>query len=165
MEVEERPVTRDFRIRDGKLPQWEVPGRLYFITASTHESFTQNLTREDLAGAVCSCIEHDDAIRYSLRAYVVMPNHVHVLLLPMLRDGGFVPLSEILQSLKGASAHKVNALLGRSGPVWLRDTHTRAVRSERERKSKWRYIMRNPVRAGLCVGSEDWHWLWPRPEQ
>ncbi len=158
-------VTRDFNIRNRRgMPQWEKPGSVYFITASVCDGFGHDLTQEGAARAVCSCIHHDDGIRYALKAYVVMPDHTHVMLLPMMRDGGFVPLSEILQSLKGASAHKVNRVLGRNGSVWLPRTHTRAVRNRREYNSKWWYIRRNPVRAGLVEDPEDWPWVWPQPE-
>ena len=158
-------VARRFQIRNNSgIPQWEDPGSVYFITCSTHEDFPYALTGAQLGSAICGCIKHDDGIRYELEAYVLMPDHMHLLLLALPRDDGFVPLSEILQSLKGASSHKVNKALARRGPVWLPRTHTRAVRSEAEHRAKWWYIRRNPVRAGLCETPEKWPWLWPQPD-
>jgi REP element-mobilizing transposase RayT len=158
-------VTRGFKIsnRSG-IPQWEDPGSVYFITCSVHEDFHHDLTKANLGSVVSGCLQHDHGVRYELETYVVMPTHFHVLLLPLVRDNGFVPLSEIMQSLKGASSHAINKMLERRGSVWLPRSHTRLVRSEREHTNKWWYIRRNPVRAGLVDVPEKWPWLWPQPD-
>ena len=85
-----------------------------------------------------------------LRAWVVMPNHVHVLLLPRKR------LIRVLQAIKSASARRANQVLGRTGqPFWQEESFDRG-REEEERIA--RYIDRNPVRAGLARAVGEWPW-------
>ena len=64
---------------------------------------------------------------YKLRAFCIMANHVHVLLLPS------VPPSRLLKSLKGFTAREANRLLGRTGePFWQRESYDRWVRNADE---------------------------------
>ncbi len=140
------------------------PGKLYFVTTSTDPAFGSRLCLRNAARFVYDCLLHDDGKRYALSTFVVMPNHFHVILLPMPRGNGFVPLSEIMQTIKSVSAHRINKLFGRRGSVWLEESFDRSVRNKAEYHSKWWYIRRNPVRAGLVDDPEDWPWLWPQPE-
>jgi REP element-mobilizing transposase RayT len=100
-----------------------------------------------------------------LFAAVVMPDHVH-LLLKALRDENSwpFPLVEIMQSLKGTTAHRINKLLHRSGPVWEEESFDHVLRSDESLKQKGEYIRQNPVRAGLVQKSEDYRWLWVNPK-
>jgi REP element-mobilizing transposase RayT len=88
-----------------------------------------------------------------LHAYVVMANHVHLLMTP--RDS----IARITKSIKGYSARKANTILKREGaPFWQDESFDHWVRSER---SFWRikdYIERNPVKAGLAAKPGDWPW-------
>jgi putative transposase len=90
---------------------------------------------------------------YELFAWVIMANHVHVLLRPS------APLGKILMNIKSASAREANALLGRQGQhFWQDESYDHWVRSDRERSSIIRYIHLNPVKAGLVAEPEDWLW-------
>lgn len=90
---------------------------------------------------------------YELQAWVVMPNHVHVLLLP------HTALREITQWIKGRTAHEANRLLGRTGqPFWQHESYDHWVRNENEFNRIVRYIEANPVSAGLSRNPEDWPW-------
>jgi len=90
---------------------------------------------------------------YDLHAYVVMPNHVHVLLDPWL------PLSRITGGIKGVSARDANAALGRIGkPFWQDESFDHWMRSEIEFHRIRSYIERNPVAAGLVKKPEEWPW-------
>ena len=91
--------------------------------------------------------------RYDLHAYVVMPNHVHVLLTP------HTPLSKISATLKGVSARDINARLGRAGkPVWQDESFDHWIRNPGEFERIRRYIESNPVTAGLAARPELWPW-------
>ena len=107
----------------------------------------------------------DHGISVDLFAAVVMPDHVH-LLLRALRDEHGWPflLVEIMQSLKGATAHRINKLLHRSGPVWEEESFDHVLRSDESLEKKREYIRQNPVRAGLIQKPEDYRWLWVNPE-
>jgi putative transposase len=90
---------------------------------------------------------------YTLRAWVVMPNHVHVLILPRLA------LSPITHWIKGTTAREANLLLGRTGePFWQHESYDHWVRNEKEFQRVVAYIERNPVSAGLAATPEDWPW-------
>jgi REP-associated tyrosine transposase len=81
---------------------------------------------------------------YDLVAFVVMPNHVHLLIDPK------APVPKITQFVKGVSAIRANELLGRVGPFWQRESFDRWVRSAKERSNIIRYIEFNPERANLA---------------
>jgi len=91
--------------------------------------------------------------RYQLHAYVVMPNHVHILLDP------YVPLAKISGPLKGVAACDINARLGRTGkPLWQDESFDHWIRNSAEFERIRHYIEWNPVRAGLVARPEDWKW-------
>lgn len=91
--------------------------------------------------------------KYDLHAYVVMPNHVHVLLRPN------VPLPKITQGIKGSTARFANQLLGRLGqPFWQDESYDHWVRHERSFSRVIAYIEGNPVSAGLVDQINDWPW-------
>jgi putative DNA methylase len=95
---------------------------------------------------------HFDAVRYRLHAWVVMPNHVHVLVTP-LDDW---TLSVIVHSWKSFTAKKANALLGREGAFWAAEYFDRAIRDDEHYAKAVSYIEGNPVKAGLCRRAEEW---------
>jgi len=113
------------------------------------------LRRVELARIVVGALRYaSDTLRYfDLSAYVIMPNHVHVLLLPLVDAG------RLLHSVKGFSAREANKLLARSGePFWQRESYDHWVRNETEFERIRRYIEENPVRAGLAATAEEYPW-------
>jgi REP element-mobilizing transposase RayT len=90
---------------------------------------------------------------YFLHAWVVMPNHVHLLLTPKMAP------SVALQRLKGVSAREANKLLGLTGqPFWQDESYDHLVRTQREFARIENYILQNPVRAGLATSEEEYPW-------
>jgi putative transposase len=90
---------------------------------------------------------------YELSAWVVMPNHMHLLILPK------VPVPVIMRWLKGSTAHSANRLLGRTGqPFWQDESYDHYARTPAERTRIIGYIERNPVAAGLVDSPELWRW-------
>lgn len=103
--------------------------------------------------------------RIQLHAVIVMPDHVHMLLTPLRDENGWpFPLQDILQCLKGTTAHRINKMLGTSGPVWEEESFDHVLRSEESLKEKCEYIRQNPVRAKLVRRPEEYRWLWLDPE-
>jgi putative transposase len=108
---------------------------------------------------IARCIE-DAMVRgekpleqYILHAYVVMPNHVHLLITPRL------PVSRIMRGIKGVSARDANRILGRGGKVfWQDESYDHWVRDEKEFGKIRFYIEYNPVGAGLVKRPQDWQW-------
>ena len=106
---------------------------------------------------------------YTLWAYVVMANHVHVLLQPRLLtdktedepkdEKDYVKLSKVTQSLKGYTSLEANRMLQRTGKTfWQAETYDHWVRDEAEFQRIVKYIENNPVKAGLVEKPEDWQW-------
>jgi len=90
---------------------------------------------------------------YLLHTWVVMPNHVHLLLTPNIDP------SVILRGLKGASAREANNLLGLTGqPFWQDESYDHLVRGQGEFARIENYILQNPVRAGLARSGEEYPW-------
>ena len=90
---------------------------------------------------------------YRLHAFVVMPNHVHLLATPA------VALPQLTKSLKGATAAWANAMLGLGGgPFWREESYQRAVRYEGEFAEIWDYIESDPVRAGMVREASEYRW-------
>jgi primosomal protein N' (replication factor Y) (superfamily II helicase) len=93
-----------------------------------------------------------------------MPDHVHLLIqpLPIQEAGkeGVHSLSEILHSIKSFSAHEVNKVMKRSGPVWMDESFDRLIRSEADLHKTWDYIWNNPRRIGLVGPMEEYPYLW-----
>jgi len=90
---------------------------------------------------------------YKLRAWVLMVNHVHILIHPQ------ATLARITKAVKNFSAQQANALLGRAGrPFWQHESYDHWVRSPKELEKIVRYIEENPLKAGLVGRVEDWRW-------
>ncbi len=93
---------------------------------------------------VCNALRHFDGERYTLFAFAVMPNHVHVLFSPI----GDFGASGILHSWKSFTAHKVRRAVGDSGSFWQKESWDRLIRDDRHFAKVVRYIARNPRNAG-----------------
>jgi putative transposase len=91
--------------------------------------------------------------RYRLSAFVVMSNHVHILIWPKAR------LARITKSIKGYTARECNKLLERTGEkFWQEESFDHAVRNEEQFYRIKRYIERSPVKAGLVNDAKKWPW-------
>lgn len=91
--------------------------------------------------------------RYELHSYVVMPNHVHLLVTPK------VVARQWLAPLKGFTAHRANEFLGSHGhPFWQDESYDHLVRSEAQFDRIRSYIEENPVKAGLVTEAQQYPW-------
>lgn len=104
-------------------------------------------------------MHHFDGDRYELGAYVVMPNHVHVIVRPMRPE--LHSLDTILGSWKQFASGRINALAGTSGSHWQDEGYDRIVRDPEHLYHVLQYIGRNPRNAGLPRMACP---LWVRPE-
>jgi len=105
-----------------------------------------------VASVVEQALLYFDGERYQLLAWVIMPNHVHVLV--ELKQG--YPLAGIVHSWKSFSAHRANTILGRTGSLWYREYYDRYIRNEEHLERAVLYIHANPVLAGLVARAGDW---------
>jgi putative transposase len=107
------------------------------------------LAEPGIANIVCAAMHHMDNQVYTLDAYCVMPNHVHMVFTPLVKDETVHPLSKILHSLKGFTARKANILLGRRGDFWQHESYDHVVRNSAELARIVEYVRMNPIRVGL----------------
>jgi REP element-mobilizing transposase RayT len=113
---------------------------------------------------VVEALRHFDGTRYELDAFVVMPNHVHVLVTPT--EGGAKPfvsnsLPKILHSWKSFTAHRMVQEHGLAAPFWMDENFDHLVRSEAQWRHFRNYIRENPRKGRLRVGEFTW---WERHE-
>jgi REP-associated tyrosine transposase len=108
-----------------------------------------------IAAVVANALRYGEEGRhfYVLRAWVVMPNHVHLLLQPR------VALPGITRWLKGSTARNANLILRRTGEAfWQDESFDHRVRDEAELERLVRYVEGNPVSAGLVADASEWPW-------
>ncbi len=114
-----------------------------------------HLSRPEIAQVVVDALGYgQDTLRYyTLHAFVVMPNHVHVLLTP------HVAVPKLLRTLKAFTARRANQILGSTGkPFWQDESYDHVVRNEEEWQRIRAYIEQNPVRAKLAPAAEQYRW-------
>ena len=113
------------------------------------------LSQPPIADMVTEAIHYNatELRHYELHSFVVMPNHVHLLISPRIA----VPKST--RSLKGITAKRANQMLGLTGkPFWQEESFDRLVRDETEFEKIRAYIEDNPVRAGLAREGTEFRW-------
>ena len=126
-------------------------GRFDDLLAGTTHGPTW-LRKPEIAAVVAQVLHYPDGKGYHLRCYCIMPNHVH-LVVELPEDAP--PLAKTLQLLKGYSSRQANRILGLSGAFWQAESYDHVVRpGELERII--RYVLDNPVKAGLVDEWEKW---------
>jgi REP element-mobilizing transposase RayT len=98
------------------------------------------LKNKEVRRIVSESILYFDGQRYDLDCFVIMPNHVHLLLRPLAPH----KLSDIIKTMKSFSAREVNKILKREGPLWQRDYYDRLIRSAKQFSWVRSYIEKNP---------------------
>jgi len=116
----------------------------------------------EIGEMVSNALRYFDGERYVLHAFVVMPNHVHVVVTPL----GTHTLSKILQSWKSFTSHEAAKVAQASRlpipagkPFWQRESYDHLVRNEADFERVCQYTVEKPVKAGLCSRPEDWPFL------
>ena len=138
--------------------RYSETGRVYLLTAVLHgrEALLQNFALGRLLVAELRDA-HENGLVHSL-AWVVMPDHLHWLV--QLES---TTLNELMRRVKGRSARRINQRLSRTGPLWQQGFYDRAVRQEEDLRAIARYVIANPVRAGLVKRVADyplWDAVW-----
>ncbi len=114
-----------------------------------------------VASLVADNLHFHNGKRYELVVFCIMPNHVHVVLRPLLKDGeSYYPLAQIMHTMKGYTAGRANRLLGRSGQFWLHESYDHVVRDANELERIVKYVVNNPVKAGLVLEWQQWPWTY-----
>ena len=143
------------------LPHLQRDNKPLFVTFCTHQRWIlPEIARDVVLG---SCLHENDR-KVDMNAIVVMPDHVHLIFTALMNEQAkeAYSLAEIMDAIKGASAHKINRQLGHVGKVWQTESFDRVLRKSEKLDEKIRYILDNPVREGLVSSSCEYRWLWFR---
>jgi REP element-mobilizing transposase RayT len=159
-------IIHNASVHKRKLSQFELR-RLDYLYLMKVERFLDSgaghcwLSNAEIAKTVAGALKFYSDTRYTLHTWCIMPNHVHVLFTPMNLEqtgGEKSLLIPILHSWKSFTAQKSNRVLKRTGKFWQEEYFDTLVRSERQFAFYIRYILLNPVKAGLCNRWRDWSW-------
>jgi REP-associated tyrosine transposase len=134
-------------------PQRQIsPAGTYFITSPTaeHKSFFQVTRNAELLVHVMR--EYESQGKFAIHAYVVMRDHMDVLITPSLETS----LEKCMQFIKGGFSFRLKRELGFIGEVWQRGFTDHRIRDEHDLAIHVNYIVQNPVRRGLCSRPEDY---------
>ncbi len=152
--------------RHNHLPHIDFPDHYQFITFRTHDSVDtlvrrlakQNLPSNQRQLAIDEYLDQStkgaylndnillllydfilskDAELYELIAFCIMPNHVHMLMKPLME------LAKVMHYLKGGSARLINGVMGRKGKLWEKDYYDKLIRDEKHFRVVYRYIKNN----------------------
>lgn len=160
-----------------KLPHISIENHYIFITFRTYDSvdeYVKKLNSSQLNnkqkqykidkyldlsnhgayfyGDITQCMKNillkNNNTLYRLEAFCIMPNHIHLMILPL--DS----LSNIVKYIKGTSANQINKLLNRNGTFWQREYYDKIVRDEMMYEKVLKYILNNPIKANLVDSDE-----------
>jgi len=124
----------------------------------------------EIALIVSNSIKHYDGTVYGLLAYTIMPNHVHQVFhlsedhikeIKKSKDrykNKSYPVTGILESIKKYTARRANEILDRRGGFWERESYDHVVRNNKSLVRIVKYVLNNPVKAGLVELPEEWEW-------
>ena len=152
----DQPVFLTWRLHDSLPPNRAFPaetlnsGQAFAVLDRLLDEASNGsvyLRQPAIASMIVEAINYNANVlgHYRLHAFVVMPNHVHLLATPA------VPLSKLTKSLKGITARRANAMLALTGsPFWQEESYDHLVRDMPEFEKIRNYIEENPVRAGLA---------------
>lgn len=138
------------QLADGEITDTDLRRRTeYYLDQNYGEG---SLSKPAIGNLVQEALLKWDGERYRLIAWVIMPNHVHLLLQPLAG----LTVSKILHSMKSFTSHEANKLLKRTGHFWAKEYYDRYIRDSRHFASTIAYIENNPVKARLCRTPEEW---------
>ncbi|MGH7142961.1 MAG: REP-associated tyrosine transposase [Planctomycetota bacterium] len=153
-------ATVAFLLRDRERLRNEVAFRKKIETYMDAGYGACHLRCPEIAAIVRDSFNYFDGERYVLHAYVIMPNHVHVL----VDVRAPYELSAIVRRWKSGTARSINRHLGRKGPLWKSDYWDRYIRDDAHYMDAVEYILQNPVKAGLVKEPTAWPGTWVRDE-
>ncbi|HEV2615325.1 MAG TPA: transposase [Candidatus Acidoferrales bacterium] len=135
-----------------RLTHRTAPQCTYFVTTKTWQN-REVFRVQETAEVVLDCLlRYRDRASYLLHEFVIMPNHVHILLTP----GDECTLEKAMQLIKGGSSHDIHLKRERKMHIWQPGFHEWTVRNSEDYESKRSYIWQNPVHRELTDKPEEW---------
>ena len=138
----------------GRLQHRTAPGCTYFVTTKTWANRNLFQVAENAELVVEILLRYRAAGAYLLHEFVVMPDHLHLLLTP----GPTTALERAIQLIKGGSSHEIHKRRGHRMEIWQPGFHEQTVRNAEDFRRKAEYIRMNPVEAKLAEMPERWRY-------
>jgi putative transposase len=141
------------------LPHLQRDDKPHFVTFVTKKRSVLPSWARDI---VLNSCQHDHGTKYKLYVAVVMPDHVHLILTPLIDTHllRVVPLPEIMKAIKGSAAHFINRQQKSGGTVWQEESFDRVLRRSEKLDEKIAYILNNPVRWRIVADWREYRWIW-----
>jgi putative transposase len=136
----------------GRLTHRTQSGWTYFVTTKCAQGISTFQVKENADILIAKLLEYRDKEHYLLHEFVVMPNHLHLILTPSQTTS----LEKAIQFIKGGSSHAIHTVRGTRNQIWQSGFHESRVRDLIDYKKKADYIRFNPVAAKLVEKPEDW---------
>jgi putative transposase len=130
-----------------------IPGT-YFVTSRTWQSRALFQVAAQCEIYIESLLKYRDQGTYQLHAFVLMPDHFHILLTP----GESIALERAVQFIKGGSAHEMAERLQMRFPVWQRGFSDHRIRDRVDYDKHLYYLLQNPVKRNLVVHPREYQW-------
>ena len=135
-----------------RLTHRTAPGCTYFVTTKTWQNRAIFQVREN-AGILMRCMmEYRERGVYLLHEFVVMPNHLHLLVTP----SGETSLEKAVQFIKGGCSYRIHQQRENKMQIWSSSFHEATIRDMEDFEGRRHSIRMNPVEAGLAARPEDW---------
>jgi REP element-mobilizing transposase RayT len=147
------PEEPELTISRRRLPHWSYEGSVYFLTWRLSQKQSE-LSAEE-RDMVAQALRHFESERYQLFCYVIMNDHVHVLVRILESDSP----SKTIHTWKSYTANRMQRLFNRKGTIWQDEYFDRIIRNEKEFYDTANYIVRNPLKRW---GTEEYKWIWFR---
>lgn len=163
----------EFTIKRRNLPHWQNPGCIYFITFRTYKGIILDDTSKQI---IYDAIIYQDKKKCRFYSFVIMPDHVHIMLQPIeINQGQDINLSLIMQAIKGFASKQIikhinimNTQTGTSVPpikhIFQSESFDRIIRNEEELNEKMNYILNNP-KNGLIYNGFNYKWYYLNKEE
>ena len=136
----------------GKLTHRTAPGCTYFATTKTWQNRSIFQVAENAEILIRCMLQYRDRGACLLHEFVVMPNHLHLLLTP----GKETSLEKAIQLIKGGSSHQIHLMRENKVQIWSSGFHEATIRNAEDFEGRRHYIRMNPVEAGLIARCQDW---------
>jgi len=136
----------------GRLRHRTSSGWTYFVTTKAWQSVSVFQVQATADLVVSKILEYRDKRNYLLHEFVLMPNHLHLILIP----AESVSLEKAIQLIKGGSSHEIHGVRGNKMQIWQSGFHESRVTDWVDYRKKVDYVWFNPVAAKLVEQPQDW---------
>jgi putative transposase len=143
-----------------KLPHFDAKDEAYFVTTTTQGRRPVFATEESALILWSMISQQRDRGRFELLAFAIMPDHLHLIIIPQ----GATSVPFIMQEIKKGSARLINKARGKGGKLWMDEYYEHVVRGRKGLVEKIQYVHGNPVRKGLVETEEAYPFSSANPQ-